>query len=96
MPIDAQAWPALPAQLCWRRGGLSDQKTQMSLIIRVEKLSFWGSASKIHDVAGTPRLAVSIVPTSGDVIEQLQKDYHKCKIKQKFMKSPKKHETPRS
>ena len=37
-----------------RQGGLSDQKTEMGFIIRVEKLSFWESASKIHDVAGTP------------------------------------------
>ena len=37
-----------------RRGGLSDQKTEMGFIIRVEKLSFWESAGKIHDVAGTP------------------------------------------
>ena len=39
-----------------RRGGLSDQKTEMCFIIRVEKLSFWESARKIHDIAGTPTL----------------------------------------
>ena len=37
-----------------RQGGLSDQKTEMGFIIRVEKLSFRESASKIHDVVGTP------------------------------------------
>ena len=32
-----------------RWGGLSDQKTEMDFIIRVEKLSFSEFASKIHD-----------------------------------------------
>ena len=69
MPIDAQG--GLPCllnfadQAGWaklgRRGGLSDQKTEMGFIIRVEKLSFWESASKIHDVAGTPNVFVPVV-----------------------------------
>ena len=37
------------------RQGLSDQKIKSGFIIRVEKLSFCGSAIKIRDVAGTPR-----------------------------------------
>ena len=39
-----------------RRWGFSDQKTEMGFIIRAEKLSFWESARKIHDVAGTPNM----------------------------------------
>ena len=37
-----------------RRGGLSDQKIKKGTFLRIEKLSFWESALKICDVAGTP------------------------------------------
>ena len=39
-----------------RWGGLSDQKIKKGTFLRIEKLSFWESAVKIRDVAGTPKL----------------------------------------
>ena len=50
----------IPARLqaAWaefaRRGSLSDQKIKKGTLLRIEKLSFWESAVKICDVAGTP------------------------------------------
>ena len=35
-----------------RRGNLSDQKIEKGTFIRVEKLSFYESAVKIHDIVG--------------------------------------------
>ena len=36
------------------QGGLSNQKIKDGTFIRVEKLSSWESAVKIHDIVGTP------------------------------------------
>ena len=39
-----------------RRQGLSDQKIKKGTFLRIDKLSFWESAVKICDIAGTPNL----------------------------------------
>ena len=37
---------------------MSDQKIEVSFIIKVEKLSFWESAVKICDIVGTPTKSI--------------------------------------
>ena len=59
-----QALPGLPAQFCWAgllgraclSRGFVRSKIKKDTFVRVEKLSFWESPVKIHDVIGTPSI----------------------------------------